>query len=155
MTQTDLRAEDLIRRRLREATPQAGVLGEEGETTAPGARLQWVIDPLDGTVNFLYGVPIFAVSIAAATGATLAEEAAPLIRNEADYLLSHLAAVPPINEMSPDHHVLLGPSPGIPNLYLANGSSGHGVMHAPALGQPGRREDEDLLGRLERGRAAR
>jgi sarcosine oxidase, subunit beta len=38
-------------------------------------------------------------------------------------------------EMSPDHHVLLGPAPGCPNLLLANGSSGHGVMHAPALGQ--------------------
>jgi myo-inositol-1(or 4)-monophosphatase len=66
VTQTDLRAEELIRRLLREATPEAGVLGEEGDTTEPGARLQWVIDPLDGTVNFLYGVPLFAVSIAAA-----------------------------------------------------------------------------------------
>jgi myo-inositol-1(or 4)-monophosphatase len=66
VTQTDLRAEQLIRRLLKDATPDAGVLGEEGGTTAPGARLQWVIDPLDGTVNFLYGVPLFAVSIAAA-----------------------------------------------------------------------------------------
>jgi sarcosine oxidase, subunit beta len=38
-------------------------------------------------------------------------------------------------EMSPDGHALLGRAPGIENLYLANGSSGHGVMHAPALGQ--------------------
>lgn len=38
-------------------------------------------------------------------------------------------------EMSPDRHVLLGPAPGVANLYLANGSSGHGVMHSPALGQ--------------------
>lgn len=37
-------------------------------------------------------------------------------------------------EMSPDGHALLGPAPGLDNLYLANGSSGHGVMHAPALG---------------------
>ena len=37
-------------------------------------------------------------------------------------------------EMSPDHHAILGPAPGCPNLILANGSSGHGVMHAPALG---------------------
>ncbi len=37
-------------------------------------------------------------------------------------------------EMSPDKHALLGPSPEVENLYLANGSSGHGVMHAPALG---------------------
>jgi glycine/D-amino acid oxidase-like deaminating enzyme len=36
--------------------------------------------------------------------------------------------------MSPDGHALLGGAPGIENLYLVNGSSGHGVMHAPALG---------------------
>ena len=38
-------------------------------------------------------------------------------------------------EMSPDKHALLGRAPGLENFYLANGSSGHGVMHAPALGQ--------------------
>jgi sarcosine oxidase subunit beta len=38
-------------------------------------------------------------------------------------------------EMSPDKHALLGRAPGCENLFLANGSSGHGVMHAPALGQ--------------------
>jgi sarcosine oxidase subunit beta len=38
-------------------------------------------------------------------------------------------------EMSPDHHAVLGWAPGCPNLLLVNGSSGHGVMHAPALGQ--------------------
>jgi sarcosine oxidase, subunit beta len=38
-------------------------------------------------------------------------------------------------EMSPDRHVLLGAAPGIDNLFLTNGSSGHGVMHAPAIGQ--------------------
>jgi sarcosine oxidase, subunit beta len=38
-------------------------------------------------------------------------------------------------EMSPDGHALLGAAPGVQNLYLANGSSGHGVMHAPALGK--------------------
>jgi len=37
-------------------------------------------------------------------------------------------------EISPDRHVLLGPAPGVENLYLANGSSGHGVMHSPAIG---------------------
>ncbi len=38
-------------------------------------------------------------------------------------------------EMSPDKHAILGQAPGCPNLYLIAGSSGHGVMHAPALGQ--------------------
>jgi sarcosine oxidase subunit beta len=38
-------------------------------------------------------------------------------------------------EMSPDSHVIVGPAPGLANLFLMNGSSGHGVMHSPALGQ--------------------
>jgi myo-inositol-1(or 4)-monophosphatase len=83
VTQTDLRAEDLVRRLLCEETPGAGVLGEEGARTAPGARLQWVIDPLDGTVNFLYGVPIFAVSIAAAVdGDVVAGAVVDVLRDE-------------------------------------------------------------------------
>ena len=83
VTETDLRAEDLVRRLLSEATPGAGVLGEEGGMTAPAARLQWVIDPLDGTVNFLYGVPIFAVSIAAAVdGEVVAGAVIDVLRDE-------------------------------------------------------------------------
>ena len=83
VTQTDLRAEDLVRRLLREHTPAAGILGEEGGRTAPRARLQWVIDPLDGTVNFLYGVPLFAVSIAAAVdGAIVAGAVVDVLRDE-------------------------------------------------------------------------
>jgi sarcosine oxidase, subunit beta len=38
-------------------------------------------------------------------------------------------------EMTPDHHPILGPAPGIPGLYFANGFSGHGVMHSPATGK--------------------
>jgi myo-inositol-1(or 4)-monophosphatase len=83
VTQTDLRAEQLIRQRLLEATPAAGILGEEGGMTAPGARLQWVIDPLDGTINFLYGVPLFAVSIAAAIdGEVVAGAVVDVLRDE-------------------------------------------------------------------------
>jgi myo-inositol-1(or 4)-monophosphatase len=66
VTQTDLDTETLIRRLLEEATPGCGFVGEEGGGTGADRRLQWIIDPLDGTVNFLYSVPIFSVSIAAA-----------------------------------------------------------------------------------------
>ena len=38
-------------------------------------------------------------------------------------------------EMTPDHHPILGPAPGVPGFFLANGFSGHGVMHAPATGK--------------------
>jgi myo-inositol-1(or 4)-monophosphatase len=83
VTQTDLLAEDLVRRLLREQTPAAGFLGEEGGPTTPSARLQWVIDPLDGTVNFLYGVPLFAVSIAAAVdGEVVAGAVVDVLRDE-------------------------------------------------------------------------
>ena len=84
VTQTDLDAEAHIRSLLHEATPAAGLLGEEGGGDAvPGTRLQWVIDPLDGTVNFLYGVPIFAVSIAGAVdGEVVAGAVVDVLRGE-------------------------------------------------------------------------
>jgi myo-inositol-1(or 4)-monophosphatase len=83
VTQTDLVAEELVRRLLLEATPAAGILGEEGGKTEPGARLQWVIDPLDGTINFLYGVPLFAVSVAAAVdGAIVAGAVIDVLHDE-------------------------------------------------------------------------
>jgi len=83
VTQTDLRAEELVMQLLREATPDAGLIGEEGGSTTPGARVQWVIDPLDGTINFLYGVPLFAVSVAAAVdGEIVAGAVVDVLRNE-------------------------------------------------------------------------
>jgi myo-inositol-1(or 4)-monophosphatase len=83
VTETDLRAEDLVRRLLGEETPEAGIIGEEGGVTAPDARVQWVIDPLDGTINFLYGVPIYAVSIAAAVdGEVVAGAVVDVLRDE-------------------------------------------------------------------------
>jgi myo-inositol-1(or 4)-monophosphatase len=83
VTQTDLRAEELVRQRLRTATPDAGLLGEEGGTSGAGARVQWVIDPLDGTINFLYGVPLFAVSIAASVdGEIVAGAVIDVLRDE-------------------------------------------------------------------------
>jgi myo-inositol-1(or 4)-monophosphatase len=83
VTETDLRAEELVRRLLNEATPRAGVLAEEGGTSGAEARLQWVIDPLDGTINFLYGVPVFAVSIAAAIdGEVVAGAVVDVLRDE-------------------------------------------------------------------------
>jgi myo-inositol-1(or 4)-monophosphatase len=83
VTETDLRAEGLLSERLQEHTPGAGILGEEGGTTAPGARLQWVLDPLDGTINFLYGLPLFAVSVAAAVdGEVVAGAVVDVLRDE-------------------------------------------------------------------------
>jgi myo-inositol-1(or 4)-monophosphatase len=68
VTQMDRAAEDLIRRRILAARPGDAILGEEGGQSAgaTGAgRIRWIVDPLDGTVNYLYGLPDWAVSIAA------------------------------------------------------------------------------------------
>ena len=60
----DRDAEALIRRGLREARPEDGLLGEEGSHRDSASGRLWVVDPLDGTTNFLYGFPQWAVSIA-------------------------------------------------------------------------------------------
>jgi myo-inositol-1(or 4)-monophosphatase len=64
VTEMDQAAEKLIRDRLAVARPGDAVLGEEGGQTGDG-RVRWIVDPLDGTVNYLYGLPDWAVSIAA------------------------------------------------------------------------------------------
>ncbi len=54
--------------RLLDARPQDGVLGEEGSSVAGSSGYTWVVDPIDGTVNYLYGFPHYAVSIALVEG---------------------------------------------------------------------------------------
>ena len=67
VTQIDVDSEQLIRSVLAGRTPGASFIGEEGgETSSGSTSIQWIIDPLDGTVNFTYGIPLFAVSVAAA-----------------------------------------------------------------------------------------
>ncbi len=71
VSEADLSAEAAIRAVLARERPNDGILGEEGGATAGDgglatgeSELRWVVDPLDGTVNFLYGIPTFAVSVA-------------------------------------------------------------------------------------------
>ncbi|MCJ7994072.1 inositol monophosphatase [Rhizobium cremeum] len=65
VSQADLKAEKLVRDELMKARPTYGFLGEESEEIkgTDGAH-RWIVDPLDGTTNFLHGIPQFAVSIA-------------------------------------------------------------------------------------------
>jgi myo-inositol-1(or 4)-monophosphatase len=65
VTAVDRASEDLIVRRLLDRRPEDGTLGEEGAARPGTSGVRWVIDPIDGTVNFLYGLPVYAVSIAA------------------------------------------------------------------------------------------
>ena len=64
VSEADHAAERLIRERLAAARPGDGFLGEEGGNATGSSGLRWVVDPLDGTINFLFGIPQWAVSIA-------------------------------------------------------------------------------------------
>lgn len=68
VTAVDREVEALIRQRLAERQPGDGFLGEESDPIDRSTSLTWVVDPIDGTVNFLYGIPQYAVSIAVVDG---------------------------------------------------------------------------------------
>ncbi|WP_167051197.1 inositol monophosphatase family protein [Salinibacterium sp. ZJ77] len=68
VTAADREVEELVRARLAEARPDDAILGEEGGTTGGSSGITWVVDPIDGTVNYLYGIPHYGVSIAAVDG---------------------------------------------------------------------------------------
>ncbi|MGR8007734.1 inositol monophosphatase family protein [Streptomyces hypolithicus] len=83
VTEMDIAAEKLITGYLADFRPEDGVLGEEGASTEGTSGIRWVIDPLDGTVNYLYGLPTWAVSIAAERdGETLVGVVAAPMRGE-------------------------------------------------------------------------
>jgi len=64
VTDADQGSQSLIERLIREARPDDGWLGEEGAERRGTSGVRWVFDPLDGTTNFVYGIPAYAVSIA-------------------------------------------------------------------------------------------
>lgn len=64
VSEADLASERLIRDKLARLRPADGILGEEGGGTEGTSGLTWVVDPLDGTVNFLFSIPQWCVSVA-------------------------------------------------------------------------------------------
>ncbi len=68
VTFADRETEALIRRRLTELRPHDGFFGEESGAERGTSGVTWVVDPIDGTVNFFYGIPQWAVSIAVVEG---------------------------------------------------------------------------------------
>lgn len=68
VTEADREVELLIRDRLAQARPDDGFLGEESGAEPGTSGVTWVVDPIDGTVNYAYGIPHYAVSIAAVGG---------------------------------------------------------------------------------------
>ena len=65
VTEVDQAAEELIYAQVMRARPGDGFLGEEGASAESSTGVSWIVDPIDGTVNFLYGLPQYSVSIAA------------------------------------------------------------------------------------------
>ena len=83
VTEMDRASEALITERLLGARPDDGILGEEGVDTPGTSGVRWVVDPLDGTTNYLYGFPGFNVSIAAEVdGQTVAGAVYDVVRDE-------------------------------------------------------------------------
>jgi myo-inositol-1(or 4)-monophosphatase len=70
VSEVDRASEDHIVSEILRVRPGDGILGEEGTSRASRSGVRWVIDPLDGTTNYLYGIPVYAVSIAAEVGGT-------------------------------------------------------------------------------------
>ena len=68
VTDADREVEARIRARLAAARPEDGFLGEESGAERGTSEVTWVVDPIDGTVNYSYGIPHYAISIAAVTG---------------------------------------------------------------------------------------
>lgn len=83
VTHTDLRSETFIRRELHQRCPGSMVVGEEYDDSSGTNRVGWIVDPIDGTVNFLYDLPVVAISIAATIDrAVVAGAVADVHRNE-------------------------------------------------------------------------
>jgi myo-inositol-1(or 4)-monophosphatase len=68
VTAMDMASEALLRRQIQRSRPEDGILGEEGGLVGGTSGLTWVVDPIDGTVNYLYGIPAYAISVAVVTG---------------------------------------------------------------------------------------
>lgn len=83
VTEADVAVETFIRAELLAATPGAAIRGEERSPVEGTTSIGWVIDPIDGTVNFVYDLPVMSVSIAASVdGAVVAGVVADVVRGE-------------------------------------------------------------------------
>jgi len=62
----DKRAEKMLVQELRKMLPEAGFIAEEEQNLERGERFNWIVDPLDGTTNFIHSIPLYSISIALA-----------------------------------------------------------------------------------------
>ena len=86
VTEADRAVEELVRGRLLEQRPDDAVLGEEGDDRPGTSGVRWIVDPIDGTVNYLYGLPDCAVSIAAERDGEVVAAAVVGIGTQVEYV---------------------------------------------------------------------
>ena len=98
VTAADREAEQLVAEALRAARPQDGLLGEEGLSAPSLSGITWVVDPIDGTVNYLYDLPSYAVSIAATV-----EDGAPGTMADGRRAVAGAVYVPALDELFTAH----------------------------------------------------
>lgn len=133
VTEADREVEALVRARLAESRPADAFLGEESGASGGGAEITWVVDPIDGTVNYAYGIPQYAVSIAAVSGSA-----------DPETWIAEAAVVfnPAVGELFRAHRgggAWLGDrrlavsDPGPAGALLATGFGYDPATHAPAL----------------------
>ncbi|SOD64216.1 myo-inositol-1(or 4)-monophosphatase [Streptomyces zhaozhouensis] len=121
VTEMDIAAERLIADFLAERRPEDGLLGEEGGERPGTSGVRWVVDPLDGTVNYLYGLPQWAVSIAAEVDgrAVAAVVEAPMRGETYHATLGGGAHRTPAGGLS--HPMTVRPSPPLDQALIATG----------------------------------
>src|SRR3954454_4260358 len=162
VTVMDRRSEELLHRLIRAARPDDGILGEEGADVTGSSGLTWVIDPIDGTVNYLYEIPAYAVSVAVVVGDTQVEggwsPVAGAVADPCRALVHHAApgtgaltspedpdGAAPTRRSRPAPHAHRGPgrAPPTPPLRVLRGPpgpppAGHGLrLRRPGAGQAG------------------
>lgn len=63
VTRADREAEELLRRFIMDTYPEHGIIGEEYGVHKPDARVQWILDPVDGTLSFIHGIPLYTTLV--------------------------------------------------------------------------------------------
>ncbi len=89
VTQTDRDSEALIRRMVLDRRSEDAFLGEETGTASGSSGVRWVVDPIDGTVNYLYGIPEYSVSIAAEVGGEVVAGVVVNVATGVEYVATH------------------------------------------------------------------
>ena len=112
VTDADRASEALIRSLLSERRPDDGLLGEEGDDVPGRSGIRWIVDPIDGTVNFLYGLPEYAVSIAAERDGEVVAGVVVNVARRVEYV-AHLAddAGPAVATRDGQPIAVRGPAP--------------------------------------------